>query len=185
MATKQKTTSPTGDSKPAVKKTAAKKAAPKPAPDVTLDVTPEAKPDVKTSPKVVAPKAAAPKATSKPSAVPTVPLFPDLTAFKVPALPEVPEMEELMAFSKDNMAAAVKAAALDDSAAITKAMMDCQSLPDLMDLQSDMAKTVYDKAISDGKKMSEVSVKISEDAVEPLTERFALVVERLGLKDAA
>lgn len=167
-----------------------------------------AKPKAAAKPKNATQAKAEPKAAEQASAMgyPFAFPFADLGRMpQMPQMPEVPAIEDLMAFAQGNLEAALKAGAIlaegtrevntlvmdgvkasvEESAAATQALMDCHSLPDLLELNSGFARTAFETSLSESKKISEASLKTAEDAVEPLAERFALAVERFGLKDAA
>lgn len=60
---------------------------------------------------------------------------------------------------------------LAQTVAATKAMMEVRTLPQILDVQSDYARNVYDLALADSAKLSELSMKVANEAVAPLNER--------------
>lgn len=171
----------------------------KPTSKTVKSESPAAKPKRKTAPKAVA-------ATPATSVVPGVAdIFGGVAnPFTAGAFP-APDIDAFLAFSSGNLSAMAKSGAaaakgsqdmsdlildglkavLDESASVTKALMDCHSLPDLMEVQGEIARTAFDKLLADSTKFSETSLKVAEDVVEPFAERVALVVERFGFADAA
>ena len=76
---------------------------------------------------------------------------------------------ELLAFSKQSM---------EETVAAAKAMMGAKTLQEMFDLQSTYARVSMDKAMSQSTKLSELATKSAQDAVEPLSGRFNLAVEK-------
>jgi phasin family protein len=112
----------------------------------------------------------------------------------------VKQSEEMLAFSKGNMEAIVKASqiyaagfqditkhmaassktSLEESVAFTKSLMGVKSVKEAVDLQTGFAKSSIEKAVAEGNKLTEASVKLAETAIAPLTARIALAVETFG-----
>ncbi len=113
--------------------------------------------------------------------------------------------EEVIAFGKDNVDAMVKAnalfvkgvqdlnkeifaiaqAAIEENAAVAKKMLGCKSVQDAVAIQSDVVKTSYEKAMTDGRKISDLTVKLAEVASEPITKRVNVTVEKFTKELAA
>lgn len=152
--------------------------------------------------------AAKPKRKPAPKAAATTSSVAEASAPSTPFAPvsfPTPDFDTFLAFSSGNLSAMAKSGAaaakggqdisdlvldgikavLDDSASATKALMDCHSLPDLMEVQGEFARTAFDKLLAESTRFSETSLKVAEDVVEPFAERVALVVERFGFADAA
>ncbi len=83
---------------------------------------------------------------------------------------------QVMALAQSNMEHGVAAA---------KAALNCTTLKQIVDLQSDFAKTTFDKLVSEGNKLSEMSYKMTNEAIEPLQARVTLAVETFGKPLAA
>ena len=60
-----------------------------------------------------------------------------------------------------------------------KAMMTAKTMQDVIDLQTDFAKQRFDHLVADGSKMSEMSVKVATEAMEPLQKQFDTTVSTL------
>ncbi len=108
--------------------------------------------------------------------------------------------EELLAFSQGNLEAFVKAtqiyasgfqdlskhiaatskASLEESVAFSKSLMGVKSVKEAVDLQTGYAKTSIEKAVAESNKLTDATVKLTEQAIAPLTARIALAVETFG-----
>lgn len=66
---------------------------------------------------------------------------------------------------------------LEQAAGTMQALMGCKTLRDVMELQNGFAKTSFDQTIAETAKLSEMSVKVANDAVEPLKARLNSSVE--------
>ena len=63
-------------------------------------------------------------------------------------------------------------------AQVAKALLSAKTLREAVDVQTDFAKTTFDKLVAEGTKVSEISVKVANEAVEPLNARFNAAVEK-------
>jgi phasin family protein len=108
--------------------------------------------------------------------------------------------EELVSFSQGNMEAVVKSgqiwaagvqeftksfaslaqAQMDQTVSVWKAMSGVKSLKDAMDLQSNLARTTVEAAMSETGKMTDASMKLAEQTFAPITARVSLAVEKFG-----
>jgi len=70
-------------------------------------------------------------------------------------------------------------ASMEDSVAATKKMMACKSFNDVFAIQSDLAKTNYEKALAESRKFSDMGVKLAEEAVSPIAGRVTVTVEKI------
>ena len=113
--------------------------------------------------------------------------------------------EDVAAYNKENVDAVIKSgaiftkgvqeinslmfglakAALDENVALTKAMFGCSSVVEAVDLQSKLAKTNYDKALNDSRKLSDLSLKLAEESIQPIAERVNVAVEKISKPLAA
>ena len=55
-------------------------------------------------------------------------------------------------------------------------MMTAKTMRDVIDLQTDFAKQRFDHLVAEGTKMSEMSVKVANEAMEPLQKQFDTTV---------
>ena len=108
--------------------------------------------------------------------------------------------EEVLVFSQGNMEALMKAGqiyatgfqdiskhfaassrnSLEESVAFTKALMGVKSVKEAVDLQTGFTKTSIEKAVSETNRLTDASVKLTEQVIAPLTARFTLAVETFG-----
>lgn len=112
--------------------------------------------------------------------------------------------DEFSVLSKGNVEAVVKAGSIyargledlsktvmsmtqsqfEASVAAAKAVFGCTSLRQMVDLQTDLARTNFDKFVADGTKLSEISLKVANETLEPIQARVNVAVEKL-IKPAA
>lgn len=108
--------------------------------------------------------------------------------------------EDMVAFSKGNMEAFMKAsqiftaglqglskhiasstqASVDEAVAMTKAIAGVKSVKEAVDLQSGFTRSMMEKAMADTSKLTDASMKLTEQAIAPLTARMTLAVETFG-----
>ena len=106
--------------------------------------------------------------------------------------------EDLLQFGKENVEAVVKSgsivargvqdlshtlvvlaqASIDEQVAASKALIGAKSLKEIIDLSSTMAKTNFDKLMAEGSKLTQISTKLAEEALVPLSSRMSAAVER-------
>lgn len=68
---------------------------------------------------------------------------------------------------------------MENAATTAKAMVGVKSLREAVDLQTDFAKGNFDKLVAESTKLSEAVVKVANDAMEPITARVNVTVEKL------
>jgi len=108
-------------------------------------------------------------------------------------------VEDLQKLSKENLEAYVQAStifakgceqfgkawmsftqeSLEQSAAAAKALLGAKSVREAVDLQTEFAKTSFDKLVAESTKLSEQSVKTANEAFEPINARFTVAVEKM------
>ena len=76
-------------------------------------------------------------------------------------------------------------ASLDDSAAATKKILGCKTVTDVIDVQTEMARAGYARAIEDSRRITDMSVKLAEEAAQPLTKQVSATVEKFSKPIAA
>jgi phasin family protein len=106
--------------------------------------------------------------------------------------------EDLSKFSKDNIEAYVAAATtmakgaetiskawvaftqetMEAGAQVAKSLLAAKTLREAVDVQTDFAKTTFDKLVSEGTKLSEISVKVANEAAEPINARVNATIEK-------
>jgi phasin family protein len=107
-------------------------------------------------------------------------------------------VEEVVSFSQGNVEAAIKSgqiwadgmqdlskslaataqAQLDQTMATWKALSTVKSLKDVFDLQSNLARSSMDSFVTETGKLTDASLKLTEQALAPLTARFTLAAEK-------
>jgi phasin family protein len=108
--------------------------------------------------------------------------------------------EELVAFNQGNVEAFVKSgqiwsagvqdlskhmaatakASLDESIATFKALSSVKSLRDAFDLQTSFARSALEKTLSESGKLTDASLKLTEQTLAPITARVSLAVEKFA-----
>jgi len=108
--------------------------------------------------------------------------------------------EELVAFNQGNVEAFVKSgqiwstgvqdlskhmaatakASLDESIATFKALSSVKSLRDAFDLQTSFARSALEKTLSESGKLTDASLKLTEQTLAPITARVSVAVEKFA-----
>jgi phasin family protein len=71
-------------------------------------------------------------------------------------------------------------ASFDDSVSTFKAMSTVKSVKEAMDLQSNFAKAALEKAMAESNKLTDASIKLTEQTMAPITARVTVAVETFG-----
>lgn len=69
--------------------------------------------------------------------------------------------------------------AADTQAETTKALMAAKTVNEIIEIQTDYARTSFDTLVVEGGKFSEMSVKVATDAFEPVQAHMNATVERM------
>ncbi|MBI3707746.1 MAG: phasin family protein [Proteobacteria bacterium] len=69
--------------------------------------------------------------------------------------------------------------AMEANAEAARSLLGAKSLNEAVELQSEWVKTAFDKAMAEGTKLSEISVKVANEALEPISARVTVAVEKL------
>ena len=105
---------------------------------------------------------------------------------------------DLAAFGKANFAAMIQAnqilakgfeelskemvsqtqLSLETAASAAKAMFSARSLKDVVELNADYTKSAFDKFVANSTRLSELGVKVTTDALAPVTARVHSAVEK-------
>jgi phasin family protein len=108
--------------------------------------------------------------------------------------------EEFVAFSQGNVEAVMKSgqiwatgmqdlskhvaaaaqASFDESMATFKALTGVKSLKDAFDLQTAFARSAMEKTLAESGKMTDASLKLTEQAMAPITARVTIAVEKFA-----
>ena len=73
----------------------------------------------------------------------------------------------------------------ETSVETAKAVMGCKDLREVVDVQSDFARTSFDSLVNEGSKLSEIGVKVANEALEPIQARLNVAVEKIFKPAAA
>ncbi len=107
--------------------------------------------------------------------------------------------DEFAALGKDNLDAFVKAStvlvkgfetlgkevasygqtSIEKSVASAQALFGVKTLRELVELQTEMAKESFDALVAGGTRIGELSVKVANDAFEPIQEQVSVAVEKM------
>ena len=157
------------------------------------------------APPVVAHAANRPEIVTAAMAMPTV--VKPAAAFK-PTKPTITQgmktmmksTEDLVAFGQANLEAFVKSgqiwsagvqeltkqfatsakASFEESVSTFKAISTAKSVKEAMDLQSTFAKAALEKAMAESNKLTDASIKLTEQTLAPITARVTVAVESFG-----
>lgn len=108
--------------------------------------------------------------------------------------------EELMAFSQGNLEALVKSgqvwasgvqdigkqmaasaqSSFDETLSTFKALSSVKSFKDAFELQSNFARSTLEKTLAESGRLTDASVKLTEQALAPITARVSLAVEKFA-----
>ena len=108
--------------------------------------------------------------------------------------------EELVAFGQGNVEAMVKSgqvwaagvqdigkqmaataqASFEETVSTFKALSSVKSLKDAFDLQANFARSAMEKTMAESGKLTDASLKLTEQAMAPLTARVSLAVEKFA-----
>lgn len=162
-----------------------------------------------------APAAVAKASTPEAAAAPTLaaPAVNDVTQAVAYTKEKVEKMskqvfatfEEVVGFQKDNVEAIVASSTIwtkgfealskeiaafaqaqyEQSVATTKALFAVKSVKELVDLQTEFAKSSFDAVVAEATKVSEAGIKVANEAAEPITARVNATVEKLSKLKAA
>jgi phasin family protein len=108
--------------------------------------------------------------------------------------------EELVAFSQGNVEAMVKAsqvwaagvqdiskqmaataqASFDETMSTFKAFSSIRSFKDVIELQASLARATMEKTLAESGRLTDASLKLTEQAMAPLTARVSVAVEKFA-----
>ena len=69
-------------------------------------------------------------------------------------------------------------ASVEDGIDTTKKMFACKTVEEMVELQAAYASKGYDKVVKDGQMVSDLSMKVAEEAFQPLAGPFTAAVEK-------
>ena len=67
----------------------------------------------------------------------------------------------------------------ESNVSAAKAMMSAKTLNDLVEIQTDLARSQFDAFVAESTKVSEMSLKVANETVEPIQAQFTVVVEKM------
>lgn len=76
--------------------------------------------------------------------------------------------------------AATAQASLEETMSLFKSLGTVKSMKEAIDLQSSLARTALEKAMAESGKLTDASLKLTEQALAPITARVNLAVEKFG-----
>ena len=82
------------------------------------------------------------------------------------------------AFGKAYLALAQETAEANSEAA--KALFSAKSFNEAVELQGEIARKSFDKSLSEGTKLSELSLKVANEAFQPIQQQFTAAVAKAG-----
>lgn len=108
-------------------------------------------------------------------------------------------IDELSGYNKDNVEAVLQAGAIvargwetigrhwfafaqssvDQSMSAARSILAAKTLRDVVDLQSDFAKSRLDSLVAESTKLSELALKVANEAFTPLNARLNATVEKM------
>jgi phasin family protein len=150
----------------------------------------------------VAPKAAAASVSTPKIEVSPAAAGPEATKAKVKQGMEkaMKTAEEFVAFGQGNVEAFVKSSQIwaagvqdlskqvaataqanfDETMSTFKAMSTIKSLKDAFELQAGLARSTMEKTMAESGRLTDASLKLTEQALAPITARVTLAVEKFG-----
>lgn len=84
--------------------------------------------------------------------------------------------EEMLAFNKK---------ALEDGMASAKKLLECKTVQELMEVQTDCACAQLEQFVAHGSKVTEIALKVAGEIAAPIQDRMGQTVEKLGKPLAA
>lgn len=108
--------------------------------------------------------------------------------------------DEVAAFGKSNVEAFIQAgtiffhgfeelartvvglttAHVESSMTTAKALITCKTLTEVTDLQNAYTKSTFDHAVSEATHLSELAIKITNEAIEPISARVTATMEHIS-----
>lgn len=166
-----------------------------------------------TAPAAAVPATPAPVAAAVAKSAPEVPVAKNVEQAIAQTKEKVEKMskqvfatfEDVVGFQKDNVEAFVASSTIltkgfealskelvaftqaqyEQSVSTAKALFAVKSVKELVDLQTEFAKTSFDALVAEATKVSETGIKVANQAAEPITARVNATVEKLSKLKAA
>ncbi len=67
----------------------------------------------------------------------------------------------------------------EQSVSVAQALAGCKTLREVVDLQNDFAKTSFDGLVAEGTKISELTLKVANEAFEPIKSRLTVAMDKM------
>ncbi len=107
--------------------------------------------------------------------------------------------EDVILFNKENVDAVVKSSTIfvkgfqdvsksifaltqlsfEEGVAMSKTLLGAKTIQDVVEVQSALVKTSFDKAMLEGGKLSEMSIKVAEEAFAPINDRMSVAMQKV------
>ncbi len=107
----------------------------------------------------------------------------DMFAFTQGNVEAVTRSSQILATGMQDMGQSVAAtarASLEETMNTFKAMTAVKSVKEAMDLQAGLFRSMIERAVSQTSQMTDSSMKLSEQAMAPITARLSLASEKFG-----
>jgi len=104
----------------------------------------------------------------------------EITKANVEALAEAGRIATAGARTIGQDALASGRESIEQASAAVKSLADAKSPTEFFQLQSELARASFDRAVAEGSKLTEQLVKLAGEAVQPLSTRASLNAERLN-----
>ncbi|HYC03179.1 MAG TPA: phasin family protein [Azospirillaceae bacterium] len=109
--------------------------------------------------------------------------YDELTAFNKGTVEAVVASSQILAKGFETVSktwVAFAQSSMEQSVSAAKALMTVKTLREAMDLQAEFARTSFDTLVAETTKVSELSVKVANEAIEPISARVNAAVEKFG-----
>lgn len=109
--------------------------------------------------------------------------YDDLTAFNKDTVEAVVASSQILAKGFETVSktwVAFAQSSMEQSVSAAKALLTVKTLREAMDLQAEFARTSFDTLVAETTKVSELSVKVANEAIEPISARVNAAVEKFG-----
>lgn len=74
---------------------------------------------------------------------------------------------------------------LESGVSTYKSLMDCKSIEDVIELQTSFAKNFFENVMTEGSRISEMSLRVANEAFEPIRDRATATVDKIIKSTAA
>jgi phasin family protein len=67
----------------------------------------------------------------------------------------------------------------EEGVALSKTLLGAKTIQDVVEVQSTLVKTSFDKAMAESGRISEMSMKVAEEAFAPINDRMSVAMQRV------